>query len=87
MTKRRGEVARLVALHRELDACKACPSMIGPVVHGPPVASPCSYGFKGAGRDATPSGALNGPGDLDCAAGLRDSGPTAWHYGGSGCSY
>ncbi len=26
-------------LHRELDACRACPKMIGPVVHGPPVAS------------------------------------------------
>ncbi|HVJ93471.1 MAG TPA: uracil-DNA glycosylase family protein [Labilithrix sp.] len=24
-------------LHAELDACKACPKMIGPVVHGPPV--------------------------------------------------
>jgi uracil-DNA glycosylase len=30
---------RLIALHRELDACRACPKMIGPVVHGPPVAS------------------------------------------------
>jgi uracil-DNA glycosylase len=29
----------LRVLHRELDACKACPKMIGPVVHGPPVAS------------------------------------------------
>jgi uracil-DNA glycosylase len=26
-------------LHRELDACTACPKMIRPVVHGPPVAS------------------------------------------------
>jgi len=26
-------------LHGELDACRACPKMIGPVVHGPPVAS------------------------------------------------
>ena len=26
-------------LHRDLDACRACPKMIGPVVHGPPVAS------------------------------------------------
>jgi uracil-DNA glycosylase len=26
-------------IHRDLDACRACPSMIGPVVHGPPVAS------------------------------------------------
>ena len=29
----------LRVLHRELDACRACPKMIGPVVHGPPVAS------------------------------------------------
>jgi uracil-DNA glycosylase len=29
----------LRVLHRELDACTACPKMIGPVVHGPPVAS------------------------------------------------
>ena len=27
----------LVKLHRELDACRACPRMIGPVVHGPPL--------------------------------------------------
>ncbi len=31
---------KLTLLHRELDACTACPKMIGPVVHGPPVASP-----------------------------------------------
>lgn len=31
---------RLTALHRRLDACTACPSMIGPVVHGPPIVSP-----------------------------------------------
>jgi len=31
--------ARLEALHRELDACRRCPGMIGPVVHGPPVKS------------------------------------------------
>ncbi|WP_437930614.1 uracil-DNA glycosylase family protein [Sorangium sp. So ce291] len=30
---------RLAALHRELDACRACPKMIGPVVHGPAVPS------------------------------------------------
>jgi len=29
----------LTVLHAELDACRACPKMIGPVVHGPPVAS------------------------------------------------
>ncbi len=27
-------------MHRELDGCRACPGMIGPVVHGPAVASP-----------------------------------------------
>ncbi|XXY48135.1 uracil-DNA glycosylase family protein [Sorangium sp. So ce269] len=30
---------RLSALHRELEACQACPKMIGPVVHGPAVLS------------------------------------------------
>ncbi len=30
---------RLRVLHEELGACRACPKMIGPVVHGPPVAS------------------------------------------------
>jgi uracil-DNA glycosylase len=29
----------LVKLHQALDACRACPGMIGPVVHGPPVLS------------------------------------------------
>ena len=29
----------LASMHEELDACRACPKMIGPVVHGPPVAS------------------------------------------------
>ncbi len=32
-------VRALEVLHEELDACKACPKMIGPVVHGPPVPS------------------------------------------------
>jgi uracil-DNA glycosylase len=32
-------VRKLEVLHEELDACRACPKMIGPVVHGPPVAS------------------------------------------------
>ena len=31
--------ARLRVLHAELDGCRACPKMIGPVVHGPAVAS------------------------------------------------
>lgn len=31
--------AKLKALHRELDQCRLCPNMIGPVVHGPPVLS------------------------------------------------
>jgi uracil-DNA glycosylase len=29
----------LAALHRELDACRRCPRVVGPVIHGPPVAS------------------------------------------------
>ncbi len=32
--------ARLLALHESLDACRVCPNMIGPVVHGGPVFSP-----------------------------------------------
>jgi uracil-DNA glycosylase len=31
--------AALRVLHAELDGCRACPKMIGPVVHGPPVRS------------------------------------------------
>src|SRR5580692_7711640 len=34
-----GKVRALRVLHRELDACRACPRMIGPVVHGPAVLS------------------------------------------------
>jgi uracil-DNA glycosylase len=30
---------RLRTLHAELDGCRLCPKMIGPVVHGPPVLS------------------------------------------------
>jgi uracil-DNA glycosylase len=30
---------RLRALHREMVACRACPKMIPPVVHGPPILS------------------------------------------------
>jgi len=30
-------VAKLKLLHAELDACRRCPKMIGPVVHGPAV--------------------------------------------------
>ena len=33
------QVVRLRTLHGELDACRVCPKMIGPVVHGPPVLS------------------------------------------------
>ena len=29
----------LTLIHQSLRACQACPTMIGPVVHGPPVAS------------------------------------------------
>jgi uracil-DNA glycosylase len=32
-------IVRLKTLHAELDACRACPSMIGPVVHGPAILS------------------------------------------------
>ncbi len=32
-----GNRRELELLHRELGACRACPKMIGPVVHGPPV--------------------------------------------------
>lgn len=32
-------LARLRALHQELEACARCPKMIGPVVHGPAVKS------------------------------------------------
>lgn len=32
-------IAKLRRLHAELDACRACPKMIGPVVHGPAVRS------------------------------------------------
>src|SRR4051812_33627758 len=34
-----GRLRALVSLQHELDACHACPKMIGPVVHGPPVLS------------------------------------------------
>lgn len=34
-----GAERRMLAVHRELDACRACPKMIGPVVHGPAVMS------------------------------------------------
>jgi len=33
------KVLALKVLHAELDACTACDKMIGPVVHGPPIAS------------------------------------------------
>lgn len=31
---------RLEILHEELSACRACATVVGPVVHGPPVVSP-----------------------------------------------
>ena len=34
-----GRKDQLLALHARLDGCKACPNMIGPVVHGPAVLS------------------------------------------------
>ncbi len=33
------KTSALQLLHRDLGACRACPKMIGPVVHGPPVDS------------------------------------------------
>jgi uracil-DNA glycosylase len=33
----------LVVLQQKLDGCRACPGMIGPVVHGPPVVSPILF--------------------------------------------
>ena len=33
------QLVRLRALHDELDGCRLCPKMIGPVVHGPSVLS------------------------------------------------
>lgn len=33
------KVRALTLLHGDLGACRACPKMIGPVVHGPPVPS------------------------------------------------
>jgi uracil-DNA glycosylase len=33
------QIVRLRTLHGELDGCRLCPKMIGPVVHGPPVLS------------------------------------------------
>lgn len=33
------KIVRLRTLHGELDGCRLCPKMIGPVVHGPPVLS------------------------------------------------
>ena len=35
----KSRVRSLRVLHGELDGCRACPKMIGPVVHGPPVDS------------------------------------------------
>ncbi len=37
--KTRNPKKKLEALHRELDACRACPKMTGPVVHGPAILS------------------------------------------------
>jgi uracil-DNA glycosylase len=35
----RARLRMLRELHAELDGCRACPQMIGPVVHGPPILS------------------------------------------------
>jgi uracil-DNA glycosylase len=39
MSSMKSRVRSLRVLHGELDGCRACPKMIGPVVHGPPVDS------------------------------------------------
>lgn len=39
MASPRSTARALTLLHAELDQCRACPKMIGPVVHGPPVVS------------------------------------------------
>ncbi|MGH7285311.1 MAG: uracil-DNA glycosylase family protein [Polyangiaceae bacterium] len=39
MPNKSGSRAKLVLLQSELAKCRACPDMIGPVVHGPPIAS------------------------------------------------
>ena len=39
MPPMKSRVRSLRVLHGELDGCRACPKMIGPVVHGPPVDS------------------------------------------------
>jgi uracil-DNA glycosylase len=39
MMAERSRRRALALLHAELDACRACPKMIGPVVHGAPVVS------------------------------------------------
>jgi uracil-DNA glycosylase len=35
----KSRIQSLRVLHAELDACRACPKVVGPVVHGPPVVS------------------------------------------------
>jgi len=39
MTRMSDAQRQLLALHQQLDACRACPNMIGPVVHGGAVIS------------------------------------------------
>ena len=39
MPRAEATVRALQVLHAELHGCKVCPKMIGPVVHGPPIAS------------------------------------------------
>ena len=39
MASPRSTARALTLLHAELDGCRACPKMIGPVVHGPAVVS------------------------------------------------
>ena len=32
-------IQQLQVIHQELDRCRQCPNMVGPVVHGPPIAA------------------------------------------------
>jgi uracil-DNA glycosylase len=43
-------VRRLRLLHIEIDACRACPGVVGPAVHGPPAPSPIFLLGQAPGR-------------------------------------
>jgi hypothetical protein len=48
--RREDRARRLGLVQREMDGCQACPDMIGPVVHGPPVVSPVFLLGQAPGR-------------------------------------